>query len=129
MNPENKKPFWLWIYYVISFVPFIFGLYIILTDKTGFGILIAGPLILVGVLLAIASYFTYRSKKNNKRVVANSILWPLFLVSTSILIYEIIQIITWFKVVGFQGWPGLLGELIVSILLLILIIVLNKRNT
>ena len=128
MNQENRKPLWLWTYYIISLVFFILGVVIVLTDKTGFGILVAWPLGLAGILFAIISYIVYRSKRSNKRIMTNVILWIPFLLSVATLIWVIIQMATWFDTSAFQGWPILIGNLILSIILLVLIIILNKRS-
>ncbi|OGI71001.1 hypothetical protein A3B84_02380 [Candidatus Nomurabacteria bacterium RIFCSPHIGHO2_02_FULL_35_13] len=128
MNLENKKPIWLWSYYTVSAILFIFGVMVTLMDKTGFTILIAGPIMISGVLLASLSYTVYRSKKNNKKTIVNFILWVLFILFTSSLVWQIIQITIWFKTVGFQGWPIVIGNLILFVLFLILIIILNKKE-
>ncbi|MEK6835712.1 MAG: hypothetical protein AABX55_01700 [Nanoarchaeota archaeon] len=128
MYSQTRKPIWLWVYYIISFLLFIFGIIGTLTDKSGFAIIVTIPLILISILLAGISYGVYYWKSHNKKLIGNLILWPLFLISAGFLLWEIINIVIWYNVSGFSGWPLLIFTIVMSLLTLTLLIILNKKD-
>ena len=128
MDSETEKPVWLQIYFGISLILFIFGVIVTITDRSGYGAIVTIPLIIISVILFGISYGVYYWKKRNKKLIGNLILWPLFLIPVGFTLWQIVQTTIWYSTVGLQGWPIFIFTIIMSVLLLILLIILNKNE-
>lgn len=127
MNLDIKKPTWVKIYYGISLILIIFAVVEEFKDTSGFGILVAGPIAILGILLAGLALGVYYSKKIGKTLIINIILWLFFLVAIGYLLFSIVNTISYYSVSGLSGWPITLFFLLASALLLGLLIILNRK--
>lgn len=124
---RNHKPVWFWFYSLICLVLFLFGLYVLLVDTTGYGSLVAIPSMILGIIMLVISYSVYYWKKNNKKLIGNLILGTILLFIIGFFIYGIIQTVIWYDVVGIRP-QYLIIDTVFMMLFLKLLIVLNKRE-